>query len=227
MITTIYKATNMKTGQLVCLRRLHSFSQLNGNIFPKTLQQQLDTLQQIEHANIVKLHDVFFTKEFGDNSLIFVYDYFPISKTLLSQYFLTSNHGLFNSGGTGSPTTTNRPYSQQQQAIRQKLLPEPLIWSYIIQISSAMRTVHLNGLVCRSLDPSKIIITSGFAPEVSQFQPLPLHFPRVKLSSCGIFDVIHHDQARDLQMLDHKQQLQQFQQEDLAAFGKVRNDCKK
>jgi hypothetical protein len=222
MITTIYKATNMKTGEFVCLRRLHSFSQLSGNVFPRSLMQQLDSWQQIDHANVVKLHDVFFTKEFNDNSLIFVYDYFPISKTLSSQYLLSSNHGLFNAGGAGSPTTTNRPFSQQQQAIRQKLLPEPLIWSYIIQISSALRTVHMAGLTCRSLDPSKIIITSGFAPEIHQYQPIPMHHPRVKLSSCGIFDVINHESfARDLQVMSQKQLIQHLQQEDLVAFGKV------
>ena len=39
------------------------------------------------------------------------------------------------------------------------LLPESLIWAYIVQLSSALRTVHTAGLACRVMDPSKILIT--------------------------------------------------------------------
>lgn len=37
-------------------------------------------------------------------------------------------------------------------------MPERLIWSYIIQLSSALRTVHASGLACRVIDPSKILL---------------------------------------------------------------------
>lgn len=39
------------------------------------------------------------------------------------------------------------------------LLPESLIWAYVVQLCSAMRTIHAAGLACRMLDPSKILIT--------------------------------------------------------------------
>lgn len=39
------------------------------------------------------------------------------------------------------------------------LLPESLIWAYIVQLSSALRTIHTAGLACRVMDPSKILIT--------------------------------------------------------------------
>ena len=38
------------------------------------------------------------------------------------------------------------------------LLPESLIWSYVVQLSSSLRAIHAAGLSCRSLDPSKIIV---------------------------------------------------------------------
>ena len=37
-------------------------------------------------------------------------------------------------------------------------MPERLIWSYIIQLSSALRMVHAAGLACRVIDPSKILL---------------------------------------------------------------------
>lgn len=39
------------------------------------------------------------------------------------------------------------------------LLPENILWSYIVQLSSALRLMHANGLACRVVDPSKIIVT--------------------------------------------------------------------
>ena len=39
------------------------------------------------------------------------------------------------------------------------LLSESLIWSYVVQLSSALRTIHAHGLACRVMDPTKIIVT--------------------------------------------------------------------
>lgn len=39
------------------------------------------------------------------------------------------------------------------------LLPESLIWAYIVQLSSALRTIHTAGLACRVMDPTKILVT--------------------------------------------------------------------
>ena len=39
------------------------------------------------------------------------------------------------------------------------LLPESLIWSYVVQLSAALRTIHAHGLACRVMDPSKILLT--------------------------------------------------------------------
>ncbi len=41
----------------------------------------------------------------------------------------------------------------------QGLLPESVIWSYIVQLSSALRTIHAHGLACRVMDPTKILFT--------------------------------------------------------------------
>ena len=38
-------------------------------------------------------------------------------------------------------------------------LPEALIWSYVVQLSSVLRTIHAHGLACRVMDPTKILLT--------------------------------------------------------------------
>ena len=44
----------------------------------------------------------------------------------------------------------------RQQA---NLLSESVIWSYIVQLSSALRTIHALGLAARIMDPTKILLT--------------------------------------------------------------------
>ncbi len=39
------------------------------------------------------------------------------------------------------------------------LLPESLLWTYVVQLTSALRTIHAHGLACRVLDPTKILLT--------------------------------------------------------------------
>ena len=40
------------------------------------------------------------------------------------------------------------------------LLPESMIWAYVVQLSSALRAIHAAGLAFRTMDPSKILIYS-------------------------------------------------------------------
>jgi PAB-dependent poly(A)-specific ribonuclease subunit 3 len=82
------------------------------------------------------------------------------------------------------------------------LLPEPLIWSYVIQLTSALRTIHNAGLACRCLHPSKVILTDG-------------DVPRLRLSFCGISDVVLFDAGASVSMVTV------HQQEDLLALGRL------
>lgn len=40
----------------------------------------------------------------------------------------------------------------------QKVMPERLIWSYVIQLTAAIRQIHSHGLSCRTIDPSKVLL---------------------------------------------------------------------
>lgn len=52
-------------------------------------------------------------------------------------------------------------------------VPERVVWSYAVQLASALKRIHDEGLAARVLEPSKILVTgrnryvflSHFAPE--------------------------------------------------------------
>lgn len=50
-------------------------------------------------------------------------------------------------------------------------MPEQVLWSYIVQIASALKVIHSAGLAARVIEPSKILVTSkmryvaGLMPE--------------------------------------------------------------
>jgi len=211
LVSSLMRATNSKTGQLYVLRRLHNFQPNTANA--KLLINSIESWKKLSHSNIVQLRQVFTTKAFGDNSIIFVYDYHAGSQTLMTQYYSNSSSSSSASNSMNGYSTSSRPYSQQQS--QRKLLPEPLLWNYIIQISSALRAIHSAGLSCRAIDPTKIIITSGSTSIGVQSQ----EYPRLRLSGCGVFDVLTHESF--LQANNPKVLLQHFQQEDLIAFGKL------
>ncbi|CAG2100857.1 unnamed protein product [Medioppia subpectinata] len=212
MTCSVMRATNSKTGQHYCLRRLHSFQPNSSNA--KQMIASIESWKKLFHSNVVQLRQVFTTKAFGDNSLIFVYDYHSMANTLMSHYFSNSSNTSSSSNSMNGYSTSSRPYSQQQS--QRKLLPEPLIWNFIIQISSALRAIHSSGLSCRALDPTKIIITSGSCSTSANNSQ---EYPRLRLSGCGVFDVLTNDSF--LTTNNPKVLAQHFQQEDLLAFGKL------
>ncbi|KAK9722665.1 Pan3 Pseudokinase domain [Popillia japonica] len=198
---SMYKATNIKTGVRYCLRRIHGFRLQNTKCMT-----YVDQWKKLVHSNIVQLKEVFTTKAFGDNSMVFVYDFHPGSETLLSKHFSPDQLNGYTDPFATDPTAP-RPYSHQKNNIlrhqQSNKLPESLIWNYIIQLTSALRIIHSAGLACRSLDPTKIIITSG---------------NRLRLSCLGVMDVIMNDtsaSANPTAMIQH------YQQDDLTALGKL------
>lgn len=198
-MTTCYKATNSKDGLTYVLRRIHSFRLVNAKSMVL-----VDQWKKVSHSNLVSLREVFTTKAFGDNSLIFVYDFHPGAETLLMKHFSgpDSNLGVGPDGSLLFPSTS-RPlgvHSRHRPGHRSPM-PERLIWSYIIQLSSALRTVHAAGLACRVIDPSKILLIGN---------------SRLRINGCGIFDVLSFDASNSPNaMIPH------FQQEDLTSLGKL------
>ncbi|XP_013412688.1 PAN2-PAN3 deadenylation complex subunit pan3 isoform X1 [Lingula anatina] len=198
--TSCYKAVNTEDGLTYCLRRIHGFR----HIHPRCLEL-IDKWKKIQHSNMVCLREVFTTKSFGDHSMVFVYDYYPRSETLMSRHFsappmLNGYANPYNLDGAARPFSAGKGLNGPRQ--HAGLLPESLIWSYVVQLSSALRTIHTQGLACRVMDPTKILIVDK---------------TRLRLNCVGIFDVLSFDpnQANPMAMMPH------YQQEDLVSLGKV------
>ncbi|XP_061165359.1 PAN2-PAN3 deadenylation complex subunit pan3-like isoform X1 [Saccostrea echinata] len=200
--TTCYKAVNLKDGLTYCLRRVHGFRLSNTKCM-----SIIDMWKKMYHPNIVQLREVFTTKAFGDNSIVFVYDFFPGAETLTLKHFsgpggMNGYNSSFNMEGGGS----SRSYNSGNKGLngpRQHagLLPESMIWAYVVQLSSALRAIHAAGLAFRTMDPSKILIYSK---------------SRIRLNCVGILDVLTFDsQGNPLVAIQH------YQQEDLMYLGKV------
>ncbi len=81
-VTSVYKATNMKTGAHVCLRRIHGYRLVNTKCM-----NIVEQWKKLSHSNLVSLRQVFTTKSFGDHSMVFVYDLYPAAETLMSKHF--------------------------------------------------------------------------------------------------------------------------------------------
>lgn len=87
------------------------------------------------------LHEIFTSRDFGDSSLIFAYDYHPMSKTLQEHHF-PRDLGPRSRGAGGAGT-----------------IPEEVLWAYICQITNALKAIHTVGLAARCIEPSKIILS--------------------------------------------------------------------
>ncbi|RKF60754.1 PAN2-PAN3 deadenylation complex subunit PAN3 [Erysiphe neolycopersici] len=168
----VYKAVSSKNGHTYVLRRLKGFRLSNE----KAIRSVKDW-KRVDSAGVVSIIDAFTTRAFGDSSLIFVCNYHPLSKTLVEYHFNKHNRFMGRAG-----TTT---------------IPEQVLWSYIVQIASAIKSIHDAKLAVRCMDPSKVLMTEK---------------NRIRLNACSIYDVIHFELDRPLSEL---------QQEDFILFGKL------
>ncbi|CAH7278675.1 Pan3 [Phodopus roborovskii] len=191
-ITSCYKAVNSKDDLPYCLRRIHGFRLVNTKCMVL-----VDMWKKIQHSNIVTLREVFTTKAFAEPSLVFAYDFHAGGETMMSRHFNDPNaDGYF----------TKRKWGQHDGPLPRQhagLLPESLIWAYIVQLSSALRTIHTAGLACRVMDPTKILITGK---------------TRLRVNCVGVFDVLTFDNSQNNNPLAL---MAQYQQADLISLGKV------
>ncbi|KAL9116245.1 MAG: hypothetical protein Q9227_000616 [Pyrenula ochraceoflavens] len=166
----IYKAQSSKDGNFYALRRLEGFRLTNEKSI-----RSVSNWKKVVNSSIVNVHDAFTNRSFGDSSLFFVTDYFPLSKTLAEHHF--------------SPAYSNRNRHTNVQ------VPEQTLWSYVSQISSALKAIHSNGLAARVIDASKVLLTDK---------------NRVRLNACAIMDVVQFEPHLSLPDL---------QRQDLTKFG--------
>ncbi|EFP78995.2 PAB-dependent poly(A)-specific ribonuclease subunit 3 [Puccinia graminis f. sp. tritici] len=196
----IYKAFCSLDGKAYCLYRVEGVRLKQGQ--GEAAIGQVERWRKIRHPAIVNVREAFTTRAFGDHSILFAYDYHPLSQTLYDEHisakksstrtFATDEveHPSNLSNPTQSGSRYNRHRSANGHPSRIGLSEERIIWSYVIQIANAIKTVHSANLSVRTIDPTKIILTGT---------------NRVRINACGILDVTEYSpnqSPEDLQVED-------------------------
>ncbi|KAI8928074.1 hypothetical protein BC831DRAFT_503639 [Entophlyctis helioformis] len=166
--TCVYKAIRTSDGMPYVMRRIEGFRLVN-----ETAMSCIELWRQLRHANLVSVVEAFTTKGFGDSSLVVVFDYHPLATTLTAKYF--SRHDAHFTNG----------------------LSEPVLWSYICQLTSLIKFVHSQNMAVRVIEPSKILITGK---------------NRLRVNCCGVLDML---------MFDSNPSVPHLMQDDLFNFGKL------
>ncbi|KAJ8690277.1 PAB-dependent poly(A)-specific ribonuclease subunit 3 [Pleurotus ostreatus] len=189
--STVYKAISSTDGGAYALRRIENYRMTQQSAFAP-----IEAWSKIRHPNIVSVCEAFTTRAFNDNSLVVAYTYHPNAQTLFDVHLKPKNshtshhhqHQHWYAPGRG----TGRGPSRNAQS---NTLPERTIWSYVVQIASAIRKAHEAGQAVRTIEPSKILVTGR---------------NRLRIGSCGLVDVLMHEMNQDMAVL---------QQEDFIRFG--------
>ncbi len=171
--TWVYKATSSRDGHTYALRRIEGF-RLTSEAAIRTVQNW----KRISNSSLVQVHDAFTGRWFNDSSLIVVTDYHPLSQTLADKHF-----------GFGKNLGGNRTSVQ--------IVAESEIWTYIVQIASALKAIHDGGSAAQTVTASKVLVTSK---------------NRVRLNGCGVLDIVHYESRRPVNEL---------QRTDLEELGRL------
>lgn len=173
----VYKAQSSTNGHFFALRRIEGF-RLTSELAIRSGQ----AWKNLNSASVVRIVDVFTNRGFGDSSLFIATEYHPLSKTLLEYHHIGSQQNW---------TRSSRNAKDQ--------ITEPVLWSYVVQIASALKAIHNTGLAARVLEPSKILVTGK---------------NRIRLNGCAVLDVVQFDNSNAIP-------LAQLQRQDLVNFGLV------
>ncbi|KAK2465133.1 hypothetical protein APHAL10511_002825 [Amanita phalloides] len=210
----VYRAIRTSDGLPYTLRRVENFrltQQLAQSAF-----SSIETWSKIRHPSIVPVHEAFTTRAFNDSSLVLCYTYHSNARTLFDVH-LKAKVAAFQQ--LHQPTSTGLGHQLQAQRSlgaaspfssfsglntmgtagigTHPMIPERVIWTYVVQISSGIKQAHEAGLAVRTVDATKILVTGQ---------------NRVRIGSCGLIDVLTHDAPQDIGVL---------QQDDLLMFGRL------
>ncbi|KAG5646197.1 hypothetical protein DXG03_004251 [Asterophora parasitica] len=182
--STVYRAIRSSDGLPYALRRIENYRLMHQSAF-----SAIEIWSNIRHPNIISVKEAFTTRSFNDNSLVFVHAYHADAQTLFDVHLKPKPPTM--------QTHFQHGRSPHLQAHHPTVIPERTIWSYIVQISSAIKKVHDVGQAVRMIDVSKILLTGH---------------NRIRISACGVIDVLMHDTHQDIGVL---------QQDDLTMFGRL------
>ncbi|MGH0179289.1 UNVERIFIED_CONTAM: hypothetical protein FKN15_000866 [Acipenser sinensis] len=203
-VTSCYKAVNSKDDLPYCLRRIryHSLFPLESLPPPNRLQKTSNFSYVTSCYKAVNSKDdlpyclrrIHGFRLVNTKCMVLV----DMWKKIQHSNFVTLRE-VFTTKAFGEHSGQHDGPLPRQHA---GLLPESLIWAYIVQLSSALRSIHTAGLACRVMDPTKILITGK---------------TRLRVNCVGIFDVLTFDNSQTNPLA----LMAQYQQADLISLGKV------
>jgi len=163
--TFVMKGISAYDGQAYCLRHVCGKQVIPSADLLSGARAAVEAWAPVSnHPNLVGLRSAFVSSELdGVSALFFVHDFHPGSLTLAQVHLQASAvHGVL--------TVTS--------------VSEPLMWSYLVQLTSALRCVHSAGLVLRPgcLHPSKVLVTG---------------FGRLRVGCVGVLDVLSPADTQD------------------------------
>ncbi|TNY17300.1 hypothetical protein DMC30DRAFT_406244 [Rhodotorula diobovata] len=213
-----YKAWKEGEGRCYMLRRIEGF-----RLQHEAAIAAVEKWTRVRHPGLVGVREAFTTRAFGDQSVIFVYDFHPCSQTLYEAHLSPlatlppnpwSTPLTHHAHHAGAPAHT-APYRSAARptvpsavggggggaagagAGGAPLLPERVLWSYVVQVASALKCVHNSGLAMRTIDVNRVLVTGK---------------NRVRLGGAGVLDCLTWDGG---------QSIPAHQQDDLLSFGKL------
>jgi PAB-dependent poly(A)-specific ribonuclease subunit 3 len=164
-VSDVYRAKCRLDGRLYCLRRIEGQSRT-----PSNLARAQSPLQGLNSPK--KRRSAFLTNggEYGTQTS------FPSEKHLLldSSMMLVSHHSAYEEMATDVPLAVvfAYDYHPKSKTLYEEHLAtgpgpgqpfagisERILWSYVAQISNGLKAIHTAGLACRTVEPTKILLT--------------------------------------------------------------------
>ncbi len=243
--SSLFKVTSVEDGRLYCLRRFDNVKCVNSRIASQVSnmwnhavrqnqhqQQQSQSRQRrhnsqqqkhhvMNHPGLVRLYKTFYINQ--NRALFFIHEYYPNALTLREALFrlkrgdsgkLNLNSSASSAGGSpGASGTSVRTFHP---------LSEAIIWSYVTQLVTAIKSVHSGDLAVRVLQLNHILVTndvgSGFVDETSVDHSdgimgnLMTNRVRLRINCIGVVDALEYESRKDVE---------ECQKEDMRCLGRI------
>jgi PAB-dependent poly(A)-specific ribonuclease subunit 3 len=187
--TSLFRVTSISDGKLYVLRRLDSVRCVSHKIAQTVMYQWLSNINGREdgnsigggfdHPGVVRWYKCFISQR----AVFFIHHYHPGSVTLRERFFSHHPPGQMSTNGVGVGGVP---------------LPEPLIWSCLTQLVSAIRAVHGNNLAVRTLQLNHILCTQENNTSAG---PYGLPKLRYRINCIGIVDILEFESRKGLEEL--------------------------
>lgn len=194
--SSTYKCKDRTTCTNVVLRRFD-----NMKTTPAIVSYAMSQWQPlVESTYIVPLRSIHYDKK-NSNAIYFVYDYFPLAKSI-KEYYIYSNTFI-------NTITLNETSSEKIQHFPCTNIS--CIWNLFTQLVIGMREIHIDfGNAIRTVDINHIIVTNPIPTLIGETREIP--FVKLKYNCVGILDVLE---------VESRKSLSEMQAEDIYKLAQV------